>query len=81
MSHIIHLEPSTYDYDVKKKVYKYATVEENKAIMKNDLWVVVPKHEGKSVVNSKWFYKIKHVADGNIKKYKARFFSHIFSHK
>ena len=29
--------------------------------------------EGKSVVTSKWIYKIKHVADGGIEKYKARF--------
>ena len=34
---------------------------------------MVPRPEGKSVVTSKWLYKIKHTADGNIKKYKAQF--------
>jgi hypothetical protein len=33
------------------------------------------------VVSSKWLYKIKHVADGSIEKYKARFVAHGFSQK
>ena len=49
------------------------------SIMKNDVWEVVPRPEGKSVVTSKWSYKIKYVADGNIEKYKARFVARGFS--
>ena len=41
--------------------------------MKNDVWDIVPKPENKSVVSSKWIYKIKHDADGSIEKYKERF--------
>jgi hypothetical protein len=33
------------------------------------------------VVSSKWLYKIKHVADGSIEKYKARFVARGFSQK
>jgi hypothetical protein len=33
------------------------------------------------VVSSKWIFKIKHVVDGSIEKYKARFVSHVFSQK
>ena len=50
-------------------------------VMKNDVWEIVPKPEGKSVVSSKWIYKIKHVADGSIEKYKARFVARGFFQK
>ena len=49
--------------------------------MKNDVWDIVPKPEGKSVVSSKWIFKIKHAADGSIEKYKARFMARGFSQK
>jgi hypothetical protein len=56
-------------------------VEEYASIMKNDVWEVVPRPEGKSVVGSRWIYKIKHVADGSIEKFKARFVAKGFSQK
>ena len=49
--------------------------------MKNDVWDVVPRPEGKSIVTSKWIYKINHAVDGSIEKYKARFVAHGFSQK
>ena len=56
-------------------------IEEYQLIMKNDVWDVVPRLEGKSIVTSKWIYKIKHVVDGSIEKYKARFVACGFSQK
>jgi hypothetical protein len=56
-------------------------MEEYQSIMKNDVWEVVPRLEGKSVVTSKWIYKIKHVVDDIIDKYKARFVARGFSQK
>ncbi len=47
--------------------------------MKNDVWEVVPRPEGKSVVTSRWLYKVKHAADGSIEKFKARFVARGFS--
>jgi hypothetical protein len=41
----------------------------------------VPSMDGKSVVSSKWVYKIKHVADCDIEKFKARFVVRGFSQK
>ena len=49
--------------------------------MKIDVWDVVPRPKGNSVVTSKWIYKIKHDADGSIEKYKARFVACGFSQK
>ena len=48
-------------------------MEEYQSIKKNDVWEIVPRLEGKSVVTSKWVFKIKHVVDGSIDKYKAIF--------
>jgi hypothetical protein len=36
--------------------------------MKNDVWEVVPRPEDRSVVGSRWIYKIKYAADGSIEK-------------
>ena len=47
--------------------------------MKNDVWDIVPRQKRKSVVTSKWIYKIKHATDGSIKKYKVRFGARGFS--
>ena len=49
--------------------------------MKNGVWDVVPRPDGKLVVTSKWIYKIKHVVNGSIEKYKARFVARGFSQK
>ena len=48
-------------------------IKEYQPIMKNDVWEIVPRPENKSVMTSKWIYKIKHTTDGSIEKYKARF--------
>ena len=73
LSDITDVESSSYEEAVEKKVWKDAMLEEYQSIMKNDVWDVVPRPEGKSMMTSKWIYKIKHVAEGSIEKYKARF--------
>ena len=79
MCNLLDQEPTNYEEVVQKKEWVEAMTEEYQSIMKNDLWDIVPKPEGKSVVSSKWIYKIKHVADGSIEKYKARFVARGFS--
>jgi hypothetical protein len=49
--------------------------------MKNNVWEVAPKLENKYVVYSKWIFKIKHVADRSIEKYKEIFVARRFSQK
>ena len=49
--------------------------------MNNDVWDIVPRPENKSVVSSKWIYKIKNVVDKSIEKYKERFVARLFSKK
>jgi hypothetical protein len=55
--------------------------EEYQSIIKNDVWKIVPRPKSKDVVSSKWLYKIKHVDDGSVEKYKARFVARGFSQK
>ena len=81
MSHIIDSKPTTYEDKSRHQVWKDAMVEECQSIMKNDVWEIVPGLEGKSVVSSRWLYKIKHGVDGSIEKYKAIFVSRGFSQK
>jgi hypothetical protein len=56
-------------------------IEEHQSIMKNDVWGIVPRPKEKSVVTSKWVYKIKHAVDGSVDKYKTRFVARGFSQK
>jgi hypothetical protein len=54
-------------------------VEEYDSIVRNDVWEVVLRPMGKSVVTSRWLYKTKIAADGSIEKHKARFLARGFS--
>ena len=54
----INKEPSIYEEATKRKEWKDAMIEEYQSIMKNDVWDIVPRLEGKSIVTSKWIYKI-----------------------
>jgi hypothetical protein len=46
---------------------------EYQSIMKNEVWEIVPRSKNKDGVSYIWLFKIKHVANGSIEKYKARF--------
>jgi hypothetical protein len=78
---VIDSKPSTFEEASKHKVWKDAMIEEYKSILKNDVWEVVPRPHGKSMVTFKWLYKIKHAADGSVEKFKARFMACGFSQK
>ena len=47
--------------------------EEYESIMQTEVWDIIPRLKGKSIVTSKWLFKIKHGIDGSIDKYRARF--------
>ena len=79
MSHIIDTKPSYHGEAAKQQFWKDAMTEEYQSIMKNDVWDIVPRPKGKSVVTSKWIYKIKHATDGSIEKYKEIFVARGFS--
>jgi hypothetical protein len=49
--------------------------------LRNDVWEVVLRREGKSMIGWRWIYKIKHVADGSVEKFKACFVVKGFSQR
>ena len=81
MSNMIDLEPTCFEEAIVRKPWRDSMVEEYASIIKNDVWEIVPRPQNKSVVTSKWIYKIKHAADGSIDKHKARFVARGFSQK
>jgi hypothetical protein len=54
VSSIWESEPSTFEEATSRQVWRDAMMEEYNSIMKNDVWEVVPRPQGKSVVTSKW---------------------------
>ena len=81
MTKLLDEEPTTFEEAVQKGQWKETMIEEHQSIMKNEVWEIVPRPKEKLVVTSKWVYKIKHVADVSVDKYKARFIARGFSHK
>jgi hypothetical protein len=79
VSSIGESEPSTFEEATGRQVWRDAMMEEYNSIMKNDVWEIVPRPEWKSVVTSRWLYKLKYAADDSIEKYKARFVARGFS--
>eukprot|EP00253_Pinus_taeda_P004441 PITA_04441 len=67
-------------YVVSQPMWVDAMVEDYDSIMKSNVWEEVLRPENKSVVGSRWIYKVKHADDGSIEKYKAGFVAKGFSH-
>jgi hypothetical protein len=81
MCDLLEKEPTCFEEAIQKKEWADAMTEEYQSIIKNDVWEIVPRPKSKDVVSSKWLFKIKHVVDGSIEKYKARFVACGFSQK
>ena len=72
-------EPSSFEEAVEDPAWVDSMVEEYDSIVRNSAWEIIPRPEGKSVVGSRWIYKVKQAADESVEKYKARFVARGFS--
>ena len=79
MRSLLDSELSTYEEACRHHCWRDDMTEEYESILKNDVWDIVPISIWKYVVTSKWIFKIKHVADGSIEKYKERLLARGFS--
>lgn len=65
-------EPATVEKLLHIPHWKEAMFKEFEAITKNDTWMLVPYSEDQRVVDSKWVFKTKYKANGEIERFKAR---------
>jgi hypothetical protein len=56
-------------------------LEEYRSIRKNNVWDIVPRPKDKSMVSSKWIYKIKHATNGSLENFKEIFVARVFTQK
>jgi hypothetical protein len=54
------------------KQWEIVMQEEYDSLVVNNTWSLVPLPKGRKPTSCKWVFKIKHVVDGEIKRYKAR---------
>ena len=81
MSRISDAKNSSFEEVDKLQVWMDDMLEEYTSIIKNNVQDIMPRPKDKSVVSSKWIYKIKHATDGSVEKFKARFLARGFTQK
>ena len=64
---------------MQQPIWVDAMVEDYDSIFRNNAWEIVPILEDKSVVGSRWIYKVKQETYGSVKKHKAIFVAKGFS--
>jgi hypothetical protein len=81
MYNISDVIPSSLQEEDKLQVWKDDMLEEYMSIIKNNVWDITLRPKEKSMVSSKWIYKIKHAADGSVENFKAIFVARGFTQK
>ena len=59
--------------------WKRATNSEYESLMNNQTWELVSPPENKNILGSGWVFKVKHAADGTVKRFKARLVAQEYS--
>ncbi|GJT37651.1 putative RNA-directed DNA polymerase [Tanacetum coccineum] len=65
-------EPSTFYEAIKDRNWIDAMNAEIEALNRNNTWTITTLPKGRKAIGSKWVYKIKYKATGNIDRHKAR---------
>ena len=70
-----HPEPQTYKEAVggeESELWQKSMDEEMRSLLENGTWELVEKPEGVKPIPMKWVYKVKRDAQGNVERYKSR---------
>jgi hypothetical protein len=73
MRSISDVKHYSFEEEGKLQVWKDVILEKYRSIIKNNVWDIVARPKDKSVVSSKWIYKIKNAADGSVEKFEEIF--------
>ncbi|KAK1645928.1 hypothetical protein QYE76_063733 [Lolium multiflorum] len=65
-------EPRDYQAAMSVPHWREAMELEYTALLRNEIWTLVPPPPRVNVIDSKWVFKVKKHADGSIERYKAR---------
>lgn len=79
MSKSVEIEPYSFEEVTLKPIWVDAIIEEYDSIIRNNVWEVAPRLADKSMVSSKWLYKVKQATNGSFEKNKAKFVAIGFS--
>jgi hypothetical protein len=73
--------PVSYHDALRKPASCNAMSEEFSALSQTNMWTLVPRPPGTSIVGSKWIFKTKHHPDGSVEKHKARLVARGFTQR
>eukprot|EP00253_Pinus_taeda_P027740 PITA_27740 len=59
VSKFVVTEPSSFEEAMEDPAWVDAMMEEYDSIVRNSAWEIIPRPEGKSVVGSRWIYKVR----------------------
>jgi hypothetical protein len=73
-------EPDNLQVALQDKNLKLA-MDDEKALVDNNTWHLVPYKFGSNLIDCKWVYRIKRKVDGTIDRYKSRLVAKVFKQK
>jgi len=79
MGESLEIEPSSFEEAMQQLVWVDAMVEEYDSIIRSIISKVVPRPTDKSMVGSRWIYKLNQVTNGSVEKHKDKFLAEGFS--
>jgi hypothetical protein len=68
ISSIIDVDPPSFEEENAKQIWQDSMVEEYNSIIKSNVWEIVSRLVGESIIDLRWLYKVKHVTNHNIEK-------------